>query len=369
MNSTLKKYLEFFGAALLLLFIGIKILDKDVLIVKNWFSIRAIQISLGSIFFVLLLMYINTDRKDMGPNKLKALHRRLVTVTCLFFALLVWTIMSQPTTPVSVSLAGVAKTGDVVETQKIALKANEAIAETGMAFVHFKNEQKRTNDSLFKEMIAVNKTVTDLDADNQIRQNALIEKVGDIAVDSKKSFAELQEQLRQKSEAEASVRRESASAGFSMSSKHAIAGLLILVLLFSVVSIKFFPAFTTISVKARRWYIPIGILLIIGMLYYSETKQQVVSFLQKKNTVVKDSTEKKESTIIPAKKNDAPVQEPILSPPKTDQIKDSAQKEEASIPVVPKTIPRVASKKVVPRYSPPKNTGGKMKVHYTKPPC
>ena len=367
MNSTLKKYLEFFGAALLLVLIGIKILDKDVLILKNWFSIRSIQISLGSICFVLLLMYIKTDRKDMGPNKLKALNFRLVTVTSLFFGLFVWAIVSQPTLPVTVSLTGVAKTSDIVETQKNVQGVDEHLAKTEVVLSSFRDEQSDKTDSLADQISEFKTTFLDLDSDHRVRQALVNDKLSGLVTSVTKLSTQVEELQRKKDEV--ASKNEATNSKTEGGAFVWWMWILVFVLVGSVLSSIFFPGYTGLSVKARRYYIPIGVGIVLFYFYhYSPISDSKMAVIPERATAPKDSSVKKETPTAPVKKVEQSTAEPIVSPPKTENVKDSSvQKQEEQKPTIGPVIP-AKRKKIIPQYHRPSGNGGKMELRYSKPP-
>lgn len=135
-----------------------------------------------------------------------------------------------------------------------------------------------------------------------------------------------------------------------------ILGLLIII---SLVSSRFFKGFTMVPVKARRVYIPLvlmGVMLVLCFPYLqslvwspSEKKipQEEVVVQSPKDSIAPEPQKKKEISVVEIKeKEKTPSVAPTISVGRT----------------------KVVRRKIIPRYCPPKNGGGKMKLYNTKPP-
>lgn len=136
-----------------------------------------------------------------------------------------------------------------------------------------------------------------------------------------------------------------------------ILGLLIII---SLVSSRFFKGFTMVPVKARRVYIPLVLVGVMLVLCFPYLQSLVWSSSEKR-------TPQEEVVVVQSPKDSiAP------EPQKKKEISVVEIKEKEKTPSVAPTISvgrtKVVRRKIIPRYCPPKNGGGKMKLYNTKPP-
>lgn len=273
--------------------IGIAIVTGDIYISKSWFSLRTLQISLGSGLFVLLFIYVQSDRKDLSPQKLKGLVIKSKLVTIFLFAVFLWGIMSKPVIPVNVSFEGVAKTTDVVATKRNVQKANENVSQVGATLSIFKETQDKANTSFSKELSSLKSKIVELDEDEKVRQEETIDQVAGVATEIKKMVVgvdDIKKIDRTPSNSSSVVNTGSIS---EKNRAWIIVGLLILMVTSFVAS--FF--YTKVPVKMSRYGIPVLALGIIAIMYFYPLIVGNIQPISNKKSPAKDTVVNKEVSV------------------------------------------------------------------------
>lgn len=315
MNSTLKRILELLllGATIA---IGIAIVFGKITIYESWFSLRTFQVSFGSSLFILLLVYIGYDRKDLGPNKLKALLRRSYFITVLLFSVFLWGILSQPTLPVNVSFEGVAKTADLMTVNRNIEKTNQNVVLHSARFTSYEEKQRQENADLLQEVKKGNDKAEELDADERLRQEATSDQIADVATDIKKVSVAVDDvkNIDRKSMNGASVVNAFSEKSISI----VIPTLFIFAVTSFVVSF-----FYNKHEKIFRWGIPGGLVLIcIGLFFYPMLINKTISPRPKKGLQETPVVEKKE-TVVPVDTSITKTEQRVVSDTATTTVHTS----------------------------------------------
>ncbi|MBP6857721.1 MAG: hypothetical protein KBC11_00785 [Candidatus Pacebacteria bacterium] len=340
--STFKKWLEYIAVIAVFVFVGVYIVNGKINFLESWFGERTLQVSLGSILFILLFVYISKNRNDLSPNNLRSLLLKTKIVLVLIFSLLLWIIVSRPTNPVNVSFEGVAKTFDVIETQKAVQKTNKNVRAVSDLLSDFKDDQQERNDEIKKIVSALQSKIANIDADDKVKQQAILENLSEISG----SVSQIKLKTNDKNQ---EVKSESGS-NFSD-----LIIILVVLVCISVASSFFWKNHTKFSVRTRRWVVPvILIVLIIGLYYYPAIRDQF-SYKTDTNLLVKDdSTVKKVlpfviDTIKVKNNTEVPAQE--ILPEEENTVDTKLQLEKVKI-----ISKKKSSKKKLPvRYTSPKN--------------
>lgn len=347
--STFKKILEpvLLGVSII---IGIAVVFGKITIYESWFSLRTLQISLGSGICILLLLYIQLDRKNLSPNNLKNLVFKSKLATVILFIVFLWGILNKPVIPVNVSFEGVAKTSDVVAIKTNIQKTNENVTELATIFSIFLKKQEQENKNLLLSVIDGNKKFVEMDQDERIRQEAIDRHVADVATDLKKVVVGIED--IKKNNKTTSTTTLITNGATSERNRFLFTVLLLCLALISFIFSFFYKTFTKVSVRMRRYGIPFLFIGIVVILQFCPLIFNVLNSGYVKNISVKD-TLKKELPIVsdtPQKQKEPEVQVQVSPPSKLAKQQMGPMRD-------PTRIKKKKSKnitKVMPHYTSPR---------------
>ena len=339
--STLKKILLILlGGAVIGICIAVPL--GKITISESWFSVRTLQISLGSILAVLLFLYIQPDKNDKSP-KAKGLLIRSRALVGLSFIVFLWGILSQPTLPVTVSFDGVAKTTDVIATNRTAQKTNENVTQVGATVSSFKETQEKKNKEISQELASLKSKIVELDKDEQVRQQATSDQVTDLANNVQKVSVGVDDIKKIDRQTPVSVSTTGTLVADPTRIKIVLAALILMVISFTLSF--FYKTYTQVSVKTRRFTIPIVLAVIAVLPYLYPVIVDKISSLSNKNSApTKDTLVKKNPSIVV---DTARTNNNVETQVQAVSSGDSIQEEEKPMVVKPAVSKERKRKKVV----------------------
>lgn len=297
MSTFIKRALELVVLAILIV-VGLAIISGKIKFLEgNWFGIRTLQIILCSILSVLLLIYVNTDRK-LSPRELTVLNLKSNLSVVFLASTFIWSILFQPTVPVTVSFDGIAKSSDVIESKRGIQKNNEDLAQLSEILLSF---QKQLSNKL-----------NDLDSDNQQRQSVFSTQISELSAGIKKMSVLVKNQDYNKSNHLDYFNNSESRTSNSLS--------LIIVALFvlsviSFITSFFFKNFNIIPIRVRRYLIPsVLIVICVALFFYPFLNKKIISMGIEKGEVKIEEKIKVEA--------DSVKQEPVVEiKPITKEVK------------------------------------------------